>query len=173
MMEEKNNDILYPLHKTENWKEANLSVKHHLNLYKNRISGLKNCASELKYQYESIIPILDDLCQKTCGFCPDTCCLNAKVWFDLKDILFIHLTDQKIPGNQLIKAPDEKCSYIGYKGCTLPRISRAFTCTLYICHTQLQVLRQENGREALLKEALDKIKVLRNQLESEFIYLIK
>lgn len=154
------------------WSEANWSVDHLLKRYANEISRLSELAREIQASLEIIFSVQNDLCRETCRFCPDPCCLNATVWADLKDLLFIHLTKQKIPDSQLISKQDDYCVYHSAKGCRLPRLSRPFTCTLYLCPPQMAKFRL---LDLVIKGEYDKrvtfVKQSRRKIEEMFIQI--
>lgn len=53
----------------------------------------------------------------------------------------MHLCGIDIPGNQALSAPGDRCRYLGYRGCRLPRDARPWVCTWYVCPTQAARLR--------------------------------
>lgn len=130
-------------------------------------------AKRLQAHFESLFALLDELCARTCRHCPDPCCLNAKVWIDFPDLLFLHLSGQPVPQAQLLTDTDEDCRYWTPSGCTLPRIARPWTCTWYLCPAQQAVLR---GKDIAEQEAFNRkiqtVKVVRRKLEAEFIRVV-
>jgi hypothetical protein len=94
----------------------------------------------------------------------------AKVYFDFSDLLFLHLTHQPIPQDQLRHNRQDICRFLGPKGCTLSRIVRPWACTRYMCPPQMGVLRKRDpGTQAFFNDSILAIKVLRQDMESEFI----
>lgn len=154
------------------WTEANWSVDYLLKKYSSEISRVNELAREIQANLETIFSVQNDLCSETCRFCPDPCCLNATVWADLKDLLFIHLTKQKIPDTQLISKQEDHCVYHSPKGCRLPRLSRPFTCTLYLCPSQMSKFRL---LDSVIKDEYDKrvtfVKQSRRKIEEMFIQI--
>jgi len=87
--------------------------------------------------------------------------------------LFLHFNQQPIPPAQPKANLSMPCRYLGPRGCRLPRITRPWICTWYLCPTQTAKLR--NGQQAkreLLNQAMAQIKSERNLLENEFIRVI-
>ena len=130
-------------------------------------------ADYLGKRLDVLFAILDNLCQSSCPRCPEPCCLTAKVWFDFKDLVFLHFARKPIPLNPPLAALEDTCLYLGHRGCMLPRSSRPWVCTWYLCPTQTTVLRK---RDPLQYEAFNRIvpeiKELRETLEEEFIRVV-
>lgn len=162
-------EYFLPLTDKKLWDEANFSLCFLLDRHQKKIAPLKKIARSVFMSYLEIFPILDELCLNTCCFCPDPCCLNAKVWFDLKDMLFLHLNQLPLPERQLLKSYRSTCRYLGPRGCVLKREVRPFICTLYICPPQMARLRKEEISYKKFSEEIIKIKAGRNTIESLFI----
>ncbi len=155
------------------WHEVNRTLSYLLHRYKNDISRAMKLAREIHRSLEQIFPLQDDLCRETCIHCPDPCCLNATVWVDFKDLLFFHFSSQTIPQKQLIEKPGDTCRYHTQKGCSLPRLSRPWTCTLYLCPPQkhkFRLLSSDLIRD--YENKVDYIKKSRSGLETIFMGLI-
>ena len=76
--------------------------------------------------------------------------MRARVWLDFPDLLFMHLSGQALPLGQLRAQRSEACAYLGPKGCRLPRLSRPWVCTWYLCPEQkarMQAWSEEERRE--------------------------
>lgn len=109
------------------------------------------------------------LCQATCIHCVDPCCLKAKVWFDLWDLVFLHLTDRDLPPGQPIRhLRGETCRYLGPGGCRLHRLSRPWICTWYLCPTQTARLRGDAGPGDLVG-MIQEMKVVRREMAARFL----
>ncbi|MFC1813074.1 hypothetical protein ACFL03_10315 [Thermodesulfobacteriota bacterium] len=157
----------------EVWQEANQTMNHLIHLYGPALERAKGFAHGILDQLMPIFSRLDDLCAVTCPWCPDPCCLVAKVWVDFKDLLFLHLTDQTIPPVQLTQNLDKRCYYIGPRGCTLPRVMRPWICTRYLCPSQLAGLRKKPGSaHEFFDQAFQAVNVRRNKMETEFIRIV-
>ena len=157
----------------QSWPTAIQAVDYHMQRYRAELKYLKILVREIKSCLNSAFPILDELCANSCQWCPDPCCLNASVWFDYKDLLFLHFNQQPIPPAQPKADLSMTCRYLGPRGCRLPRLSRPWICTWYLCPTQTANLR--NGHQTkrkFLNRAMALIKSERNLLESEYIRII-
>ena len=155
------------------WQAANQAVDYHLQRYRSDLKQPAIVAQEIKSGLDSIFPILDELCAHSCAWCPEPCCLSASVWFDFKDLLYLHFNKLSISPTQPKANLKTPCLYLGIRGCRLPRIARPWICTWYLCPTQTAKLR--NGHQSkggALKRAFAQIKSGRNLLESEFIRII-
>jgi hypothetical protein len=156
------------------WQEANISIDFHINRYYHRLQPAMQIARDTLIGLESIFSCLDDLGQMTCPRCPDVCCLSASPWYDMRDLIFLHFNQLSIPRVQTIKNIKETCCYISHKGCTLPRIIRPWICTWYLCPAQTANTRKsKTGRWQPLNRVLEEIKILRKELEDEFIRVIR
>ena len=158
---------------SRSWLAANRAVKFHQRHYRREFEVAASLAQKLKLCLESIFSVLDELCIDSCPWCPEPCCLKASVWFDFKDLLFLHFNNQTIPPAQPKADLSMPCRSLEPRGCRLPRLSRPWICTWYLCPTQTAKLR--NGHQAkhkLLNRAMAQIKSERNLLENEFIRII-
>ena len=130
-------------------------------------------AGLLETQLKTLFPILDELCINTCPRCPEPCCLTAKVWFDFRDLLFLHLTRKAVPLSPPLAAVEDTCRYSGHNGCLLPRSSRPWICTWYLCPAQTAILRKRDRHQYdALHRIVKEIKILREELEEEFIRVV-
>jgi len=155
------------------WQEANTSIDFHLKRYFSRLKPALQNARETRIRLESIFPSLDDLCRMTCPRCPDACCLSASPWYDLRDLIFLHLNHLSIPLTQTIPGLQETCCYISHTGCTLPRITRPWICTWYLCPAQTANLKDRSFNQwQALSRVLGEIKACRKEMEAEFIRVI-
>lgn len=152
------------------WNEANASIVHLIRKHQANMADVFAKAAAMRKNIETLFPLLDEFCGETCVTCPSPCCLTATVWIDYRDLLFIHLNDLYIPPQQLIERQPDSCRYNSPEGCMLPRLSRPWVCTLYLCPPQMALLRAKNDP---LKKAFDYtvtvIKADRKILEKKFI----
>ena len=155
------------------WKEANHSIDNHIHRYREELGAAKATAQKIRSLLASNFEFLNDLCMTTCRWCPESCCLTASPWYDLRDLLFLHLNFLKIPRSQPIHDYRDTCCYLNPRGCTLPRITRPWICTWYFCPTQTTKMKK-NSRSQLntIRRAICEIKRGRQQLEMEFIRVI-
>jgi hypothetical protein len=162
-----------PWNSMATWQEANRSLNF---LIQNKLSELDRAmslAQKVQDQLASIFSILDDLCKATCPWCPDPCCLTAKVWIDFKDLLFLHLGRHQIPPAQLLPNLKKVCRYWSLKGCVLPRMSRPWVCIWYLCPTQQANLRQKaRHTQDKFSRLIQAVKACRTEMEAEFIRIV-
>ncbi|MCP4694316.1 MAG: hypothetical protein GY859_40160, partial [Desulfobacterales bacterium] len=129
----------------------------------------ESLAREIRGRYASIFPLLDELCAVTCPWCPDICCARAFVWFDLKDLLFLHFIGRPAPAAQPRPTPAGVCRHLGARGCRLPRIARPWICTWYLCPTQKGALKKKGpGAQRAVETAIREIKKARKAMAEEF-----
>lgn len=162
-------DYHLPFHEKASWDEANGSISYLLNKRPQATGDLQRAAQDLRALFQESFPILDRLCAATCPFCPDPCCLKATIWFDLKDMVFLHLIHGPIPEAQPLFRQGETCRYSGPKGCALPRHTRPFICTLYLCPPQRSILRRCKEEDKRFMDMIQMIKMKRNALEEAFV----
>ena len=157
----------------QSWRAAHQAVAYHLRLYPTELKPLNDRAQALESCLKAVFSILDELCAASCPWCPDPCCLKASVWFDFKDLLFMHFNQLSIPPCQPKADLKNPCCYHGPAGCRLLRINRPWICTWYLCPTQTAILRKDHPaeRESLM-QALSQIKSERDLLEKEYIRMI-
>jgi len=155
------------------WRAANQAIDYHLQRHRPDLKQPAILAREIKSWLNAVFPIIDELCAHSCARCPEPCCLAAIVWFDFKDLLFLHFNRLSISPAQPKTDFKTPCRYLGPRGCRLARIVRPWICTWYLCPTQTAKLKNggRHKRDAL-ERAIAKIKSGRNLLESEFIRII-
>ena len=144
-----------------------------IRLHRPELHFARALAGEIRVRLESMFPFMDELCLRTCPWCPEPCCLVAKVWIDFPDLLFMHLTNQHIPSAQLLEDLKKTCRYTGPRGCRLPRISRPWLCSWYLCPPQKAILERDTR---LMKDSLSyavrAIRIRRKEMEGEFIRVV-
>ncbi|MGD8493782.1 MAG: hypothetical protein PVI38_03845 [Desulfobacterales bacterium] len=157
----------------QSWRAAHQAVAYHLRRYPSDLKPLNDRAQALESCLKAVFPILDKLCAASCPWCPEPCCLKASVWFDFKDLLFLHFGQLSIPPCQPKANLKNPCCYLGNKGCRLPRINRPWICTWYLCPTQTAIFRKDYPIESeSLRQAYSQIKSERHLLEREYIRII-
>ena len=170
---EKQSNAVIPWATPQAWRAANRAVKFHQRIYHREFEMAAALAHKLKLCLESIYCALDELCIDSCPWCPEPCCLKACVWFDFKDLLFLHFNQLPIPPAQPKDNPGMPCRYLGPKGCRLPRLTRPWICTWYLCPTQTAKLRNgQQEKRNLINRAMAQIKFERNWLENKFIGIV-
>ena len=155
------------------WFEANRIIEHLIGLHRPELEKAVFLARGIQVQLLSVFPLIDDLCASTCPWCPDPCCMIAKVWIDFQDLLFLHLSGQVIPRAQLLQELGNTCRYWSPRGCTLTRIVRPWICTWYSCPPQMANFRKQNPVvQETFNHAVQAIKTARKQMEAEFIRVV-
>jgi hypothetical protein len=147
------------------WKETTTSILDNLPLPLDRQKELLDIAGEITLLYQNVETDLERLCSISCSACEDICCQRATVWYDLKDLLYIHLCSGKFPDGQIFRHKDGACSHLRPVGCAVARNRRPFICTWYICSAQKEKAGVAEGLNLDgLIAAIDRIKELRKQL---------
>jgi len=155
------------------WDAANRSLDSLIQRNRMALDPVVILAQKVQARMVSIFSLLDDLCQVTCPWCPDPCCLAARVWIDFKDLLFLHLAGHPVPPEQLLSDFKESCRYWSPRGCTLPRVSRPWVCTWHLCPTQKVILRRKAPSvQKKLRHAVQGITAGRKAIEAEFIRIV-
>ena len=162
--------MLLPWNDHSQWIEANRCVAKLIKRHRRSQSPIVFLAERLRIYLETIFPLVDRICQATCRFCPEPCCLTAWAGFDFRDLLFLHLSGQPIPISQTRFDKYEPCRYLGACGCQLPRLSRPWICTWYLCPTQMSCLRRDfEPRQKAYARMMQMIKEVRVNIEETVI----
>jgi hypothetical protein len=150
-------------------RDLDYLIRRHYNALKNAVL----MARDIDARLDSICPLLDELCRVTCPWCPNPCCLSAEVWIDFKDLLFLHLGGHPIPDRQLRSNSKKVCRCLRPKGCVLPRMSRPWICTWYLCPTQKAILRRKSQyAQDKFSRQIQAVKDCRRKMEAEFIRIV-
>jgi hypothetical protein len=156
------------------WDEANTSIAHLVRIHRSELGEAIRVAEGIRDGLETLFPLMDEFCGKTCVVCPSPCCVTATVWIDYWDLLFLHLCGLDIPSHQLIEKQPESCRYGSAGGCLLPRLSRPWVCTLYMCPPQMALLREKAPDiRKPFDEVVKTIKADRKRLEELFLDVVK
>ncbi|MCG6908843.1 MAG: hypothetical protein LJE94_01825 [Deltaproteobacteria bacterium] len=163
--------LIPPWKKQSEWRELHKTLAALISSREKGLADARTAARNIRMHLVDVALPMENLCLETCRFCPGVCCRAATVWADFKDALFWHLAGQNIPPAQNLSRAGQTCRYLGAKGCTLPRLSRPFMCTWYICPTQVSRLRNlpQSASCTKLKMTLQTIKDLRTEMENAFI----
>jgi len=161
-----------PWGESAQWSAANASIEHSLQRHRHALTPSRQLAHELRVELNILFHPMEALCQTTCPFCNDICCRRACVWIDFKDLLFLHLADIQPPSQQLLAERGERCRYSGPAGCRLERIGRPFVCTWYLCPAQTARLLKIPDQKKRIADSLQRIKYLRNEMETAFIQVV-
>jgi len=151
------------------WQEANTCLAHTMRQNQAVLAESHRQAHRMRRRLESIFPLMDRLCRKTCPDCAEVCCRRAWVWADFKDLLFLHLAGIPVPDRQLLGRQGGHCRYSSPDGCGLDRLQRPFVCTWYLCPTQTHILRKQPAEMQILQASLKRMKGLRQTMEMSFI----
>lgn len=130
-------------------------------------------AGQLRARILALDSFMDNLCAATCRACTDNCCRRATVWYDFKDLLYLHLASTPFPAGQLISHPGQICRYLTAAGCELPRTQRPFVCTWYVCAAQMGTMDcWPQSSKAYLLNSLEALKEGRYRMERLFIQMV-
>ncbi|MCF8111893.1 MAG: hypothetical protein K9J85_10440 [Desulfobacteraceae bacterium] len=156
----------------QSWRAANKAVSCLLDSHRRWPGPLFETSTMIRDRIEELDFLYRQLCTETCPFCPQPCCITADIWFDLKDLIFLHAEGLPVPANSPQKLRGMPCPFLGFRGCGLPRTTRPWICTWYLC--PVQKLRLKKHRKDLLHKInllTSEVAGLRRQLEQCFIRL--
>jgi len=155
------------------WRAANAALDYLIDRHADSLGPVRSVAQELRDGLLCLFPTLDSLCERTCPECQTPCCRVADARFDLRDLIFTHLVGIAVPPGQPRSDGNSVCRYLGPHGCLLPRLSRPWICTWYLCPQQKRLFVQSDPyRFAQFKASIGRIKLCRKQLEDDFIYVV-
>lgn len=159
---------------TSPWRPTNLALARLLKRHRQALGKAIRLAGDIADRMDTLTPLMEALCRRTCRFCPEPCCITLTVWIDFRDLLLLHLLEKPIPVRQAATDPGQACPYLSWRGCRLPPDMRPWMCTQYVCPTQAQVLKQ-TGRTtmAALSVSVKQIERQRFAMEAEVIRQIK
>jgi hypothetical protein len=149
------------------WQAANRSLAWVVGRHRGRLAPAAAIAGEVSALLAELAPVMTALGSVTCGRCLSSCCERARVWFDFRDLLGLHLTGQPLPPHQLRPHLHAPCRYLGAAGCRLPRRLRPWVCIWYLCPLQTTVLDRE--RLSAVRRCLESVGKLRREMETAFI----
>ncbi len=158
-----------PWHTAAQWREVNAALAHLLARHRAALGRCRGLAALLQRKLTAFGPLMDDLCRVTCPHCHTPCCATALVWFDFRDLLFLHLSGLPVPVSQPRYPQRRRCRFLSPGGCRLPRPQRPWLCTWYLCPPQTAVLRDRHIR---LDAQMTAVKRLRQELEDTFIGVV-
>lgn len=158
-----------PWHTAGQWREINDAFAYLKRRYGAELDRARSLAAALQICLTSLFPLMDELNRCTCPLCMKPCCRTAVVWFDFRDLLFLHLSGNLPPMSQPLYPDAGLCRFLDPQGCRLPRLLRPWICTWYLCPPQTAMLRD---RCRCLDDELSEIKRLRSAMEDEFISVI-
>jgi hypothetical protein len=159
---------------TPQWQQSNCALARLLAIHRHALGKAMMAAIEIRRGIDELTPLMAALCQRTCRFCPEPCCIGNTVWIDFRDLLFLHLLDEPIPPCQAASDPKEACPFLSHNGCRLPPRIRPWMCIRYICPTQWAVVnRAGRPAAAALLAKIEGIDNQRGRMEAEVIRRIK
>ena len=132
-----------PYSSVADWAAINRGFSYLMRKAGRRLTPARQTAFEIENDLTLLGAMFDELADATCGRCVRPCCHAARVWLDFKDLLFLHLSDQPLPVHQLRRDMEESCRFLAPTGCRLPRLSRPWVCTWYVCPTQRNALARD------------------------------
>jgi hypothetical protein len=152
------------------WRECWLSLQKTITASRTDLRDALALAARIAHRYELVGDLFAEIADSTCAVCLHPCCLDARVWLDFKDLLLLHLIGHPLPPAQLRQGWQQSCRYLTAHGCALPRMSRPWICTWYICPIQHRVLKRDipNG-PGRLAHWWPEIANLRNRMEMAFV----
>jgi hypothetical protein len=166
-------ESLVPWRSPESWGAANQTIAHLIDLQGDRLGPAKETAACILTGLSGLEPAFHALCRATCVACPSPCCLIVDVRYDLRDLLFMHFTGQKIPDGQPRRKTGDTCRYLKENGCILSRLRRPWICTWYVCPAmkrQIELGCTSEGHR--LQETIKDIGELRKEMENIFIRVV-
>jgi hypothetical protein len=130
-----------PWQTPELWHTANAVLSASIGKMNSAMLPALATAARIARRIESMDRVMDGLCAQTCPACKAICCRHATVWFDFKDVLFLHLIGAELPPGQAVTGSGPPCRYLTSEGCVLPRHCRPFICLWYLCPAQKSILK--------------------------------
>jgi hypothetical protein len=151
------------------WREANLAISHAVMARREELARARGLAVRMEPLLEFVVQVMEELGQQSCAACQDPCCRSAEAGFDLRDLVFLHLTGQAVPLTQPLSGGAPVCRHLGAAGCLLPRLSRPWVCRWYLCPRQKRLLRLNHPESAQrrFELAMRRIANLRRRLGDE------
>ncbi len=73
---------------------------------------LREIARQIEDWYAELDRLLDSLGAITCCSCTTICCTMATIWYDLRDLLFLYLADNRLPRQQITRNADRTCVHL-------------------------------------------------------------
>ena len=154
----------------DDWHEAHQCLDMLFEKHGSGLDVVRDEAGRAGDKLQQLFPLFDDFCARVCPRCRAVCCLEARVAYDFKDILFLHALGLPPPPHQLRRHDGEHCRYFEPEGCRLERILRPFICTWYYCAPMIDLFRglparQQRRMSGLMMEVQEH----RRRMEDEFI----
>lgn len=152
------------------WTQVVVSITTTVATLREKADSLHSIARQIEACYIELDGLLNTLGTSTCCSCTTVCCTVATVWYDLRDLLFLYLVDNRLPRQQITRNADRTCVHLTPRGCCLDRRERPFICTWYICAAQKETLaRQHSGMRKDIFALQEQLKVARKELENLYV----
>lgn len=152
------------------WREANEAIAHTIRRRKGDLQALVDQSTKIRECVNALDTHMVYLCGHTCVQCQQICCRHARVYYDFKDLLCLHLGQGPLPIRQTMGKSHQTCCYLSADGCRLPRAERPFICTWYLCPDQRACLEQmASSVRIFVSNSLIALKRARYQLETDYI----
>jgi hypothetical protein len=155
------------------WTEAQTALGRSLAVSGAHLAAASRQAAAVAHGLDCLADLFDQLAPTTCAVCQDPCCCHAKVWLDFRDLLFLHLNREFLPPHQLRRDLHDPCRYLSRHGCRLPRRSRPWICTWYICPVQQEAIgRDIPGGGVRIETLRSRVKSRRDSMEKAYIEVL-
>jgi hypothetical protein len=156
------------------WHESNCALARLLAKHRRVLAQAVAAAADIRRGIDDLAPSMAALCRRTCRFCPEPCCIGNTVWFDFRDLLFLHLIEAPIPPCQAATDRGVACPFLDHHGCRLPLRIRPWMCIQYLCPAQRVILKKKGqpATTALLRQ-IERIDNTRIRMENEVIRQIR
>jgi hypothetical protein len=156
------------------WQESNCALARLLAVHRRDLYRAVSVAWDIRRAIDALAPWMAALCSRTCRFCPDPCCIHNTVWIDFRDLLYLHLLEEAIPGCQAVSDPQEACPFLFAHGCRLPWRIRPWMCIQYICPAQHALLKKaEQSASMALFDKIRRTRQSRIRMEAEVVRCLK
>jgi hypothetical protein len=115
------------------------------------LAKIISIAAEVSGLIEKLDPFVQGYSAVVCSGCPEVCCINRHLRYDLSDRIYMHALGCTIPNHPPEEADTEPCRFLGKEGCGLDRSLRPYRCTWFFCATLLDHI-QEHTPTSLYRE---------------------
>lgn len=152
------------------WREVNDCIAGWIVRRGPRLSAVRSSADRIRRQIERLNPPMDALCREACGSCGTVCCGRATIWYDFRDLIYLHLAGLGPPSGQVMRHPHRPCPHLSAAGCRMDRSRRPFVCTWYLCPAHRKLLAGPFAPSAApLLGGLERVRALRKAVEADFL----
>ena len=152
------------------WTQAQTALRRSLAANGTRMAPARRQAAAIAHDRGCLAALFEEVAAITCAVCATPCCLHAKVWFDFKDLLFLHLNRKPLPPHQLRRNLRGSCRYLESRGCHLPHQARPWICSWYICpDLQGAITRDVPGGWVLVDGLRERVKARRDAMEKAYL----